>query len=178
MRIVVLGAGAMGSIIAGHLARAGEDVTLIARGERARYLVQNGITITGLSESNTHCVVASDPSILSESDVLILAVKTHDTESAISSVDHVSVSSVLSVQNGVVADANISRVFGKANTVGASASFSEEVLPDGTVRFTVNGGFYVGELPDGTSERVLELAAALERSGIHSTAVSNIQTMQ
>ncbi len=178
MRIVVLGAGALGSIIAGHLARAGEDVTLIARGERARYLEQNGITITGQSEFNTHCVVASDPSILSEADVLIVAVKTHDTESAISSVDHLNVSSVLSVQNGVVADATISRVFGEANTVGASASFSGEVLADGTVRFTVNGGFYVGELPDGTSERVLELAATLERSGIHSKAVSNIRTVQ
>ena len=36
MRFVILGAGALGSIIAGHLARAGEDVMVIARGDRAR----------------------------------------------------------------------------------------------------------------------------------------------
>ena len=96
----MLGAGALGSIIAGHLALAGEDVTLIARGERARYLQQNGITITGQSKFNTDCVVVSDPSILSHADVLIVAVKSHDTDSAISSVDHLKVSSVLSVQNG------------------------------------------------------------------------------
>ncbi|MCI0802680.1 MAG: NAD-binding protein, partial [Chloroflexi bacterium] len=38
MKVAVLGAGALGSILAGHLARAGEDVTLIARGDRAGYL--------------------------------------------------------------------------------------------------------------------------------------------
>ena len=155
MKIVVLGAGALGSIIAGHLGRAGEDITLIARGERARYLEQNGITVTGLSEFNTPCVVATDPSMLSAADVLIVAVKTQDTDSAISSVDHLSISSTLSVQNGVVADEKLGQVFGEASTVGASASFSGEVLADCTVRFTVNGGFYVGELPNGTSERVL-----------------------
>ena len=37
MKVVVLGAGALGSIIAGHLARAGEDVTLLARGDRAEH---------------------------------------------------------------------------------------------------------------------------------------------
>ena len=178
MKIVVLGAGALGSIIAGHLGRAGEDVTLIARGERARYLEQNGITVTGLSEFNTPCDVATDPSILSAADALIVAVKTHDMESAISSLNHLRISSVLSVQNGVVADGMLSQVFGEASTVGASASFSGEVLADGTVRFTVNGGLYVGELPNDTSERVQGLAAILENSGIRSKAVSNIRTVQ
>ena len=46
MKVVVLGAGALGSVIAGHLARGGEDVVVIARGERAGYLHQHGITIT------------------------------------------------------------------------------------------------------------------------------------
>ena len=35
MKIVILGAGALGSIIGGHLAQAGEEVTIIARGQRA-----------------------------------------------------------------------------------------------------------------------------------------------
>jgi hypothetical protein len=46
-------------------------------------------------------------------------------------------------------------------TVGAAAFFSGEVLPDGPVRFTVNQGFYVGERPEGTSERVQQLVGAL-----------------
>ena len=61
MKTVVLGAGALGSIIAGHLARAGEDVTLIARGDRAEYLRQNGITVTGEAEFNSPCSITTDP---------------------------------------------------------------------------------------------------------------------
>ena len=38
MHIVILGAGALGSIIGGHLARVGEEVTLIAHGPRAAYV--------------------------------------------------------------------------------------------------------------------------------------------
>ncbi|NIO76447.1 MAG: ketopantoate reductase family protein, partial [Armatimonadetes bacterium] len=43
MKIVILGAGALGSLIGAHLARAGEEVTLIARGERAKFLREHGI---------------------------------------------------------------------------------------------------------------------------------------
>ena len=50
MKIIVLGAGALGPIVAAHLARAGEDVSLIARGDRATFLRENGITIAGLNE--------------------------------------------------------------------------------------------------------------------------------
>ena len=40
MRFVVLGAGALGTVIAAYLARAGEDVALIARGARAKQLAK------------------------------------------------------------------------------------------------------------------------------------------
>ena len=178
MKIVVLGAGALGSILAGHLARAGEDVTLIARGDRAKHLRENGITITGVAEFNTPCSITSDPSGLSEADVLIVAVKTHDMEAATSSVAHVRFSSVLSVQNGVQANERLAEVFGAANTVGATAFTSGEMLPSGDVRFTVNGGFYIGELPDGLSDRVQGLSAMLQDSGINTEAVANIETLQ
>jgi ketopantoate reductase PanE/ApbA-like protein len=61
MRFVVLGAGALGSIIAGHLARAGEDVMLVARGDRARYVQQHGITVTGVADFTSTCPVITDP---------------------------------------------------------------------------------------------------------------------
>ncbi len=148
MKVVVLGAGALGSIVAGHLARAGEEITLIARGDRAEHLRKNGITITGVAEFTTPCSITSDPSELSEADVLIVAVKTHDMEAAISSVAHVKFSSVLSVQNGVQVNEQLTEVFGSVNTLGATASFSGEMSPSGDVRFTANAGFFIGELPE------------------------------
>ena len=178
MKIVVLGAGAIGSIVAAHLARAGEDVALIARGDRATFLRQNGITITELTEFNVSCPIVTHPSELSGADTLIVAVKSHDVVAALSSVAEMPFTSVLSVQNGVLGNEQLGEVFGNGRTLGATASFSGEVLPNGHVRFTVNGGFYIGELPEGLSTRVQDLAMTLQNTGINTEAVSNIQTLQ
>lgn len=178
MEIVVLGAGALGSIISGHLARAGESVSLIARGDRARFLQQNGVTVTGLSKFNASCPVITDANALSGGDVLILAVKSHDVDAALASVADMKFSSVLSVQNGVYGNEQLARVFGSQATLGATASFSGEVSPQGEVRFTVNGGFFIGELPSGLSPRVENLVTTLANSGINAEAVPNIQSLQ
>ncbi|HIM61118.1 MAG TPA: 2-dehydropantoate 2-reductase [Dehalococcoidia bacterium] len=178
MKVVVLGAGALGSIMAGHLARAGEDVTLVARGERAAYLTDHGITVTGLAEFNVPCAVVTDPSQINQADVLIVAVKTHQMDEAISGLSHIRFSAVTTVQNGVRANDQLAEVFGAGSTLGGVASFSGEMLPEGDVRFTVNAGFQIGELPEGSSDRVKDLCAMLQDSGVNSEAVANIQTHQ
>jgi len=178
MKVAVFGAGALGAVIAGHLVRAGEDVVLIARGKRAEYLKKHGITITGLTDFTTPCNVVSDPKKISEVDSLIITVKTYDMESALSSMKHVSVSNVLSVQNGVVKNEQVAGVFGKEKTLGAAAFFSAEMLPEGPVNFTMNQCFYIGELPEGTSNRVKKLIAMLEKSGINAESSSSIQTIE
>ncbi len=58
------------------------------------------------------------------------------------------------------------------------AGFSAEILPTGSVRFTVNQGFPLGELPDGTSERVQTLADTLSRAGIQAEASPSIQSVE
>ena len=178
MQIVVLGAGALGSIISGHLARAGESVHLIARGERALYLKQNGITVTGLAEFNVACPVITDPKSLTGMDILILSVKSHDVEAALSNVSGVKFGSVLSVQNGVYGNDQLAKVFGTQATLGATAAFSGEVTPQGEVAFTANAGFFIGELPSGISPRVDALATTLNKAGINTEASPDIQSLQ
>lgn len=178
MNVVVLGAGALGSIIAGHLARAGEDVSLVARGDRAEHLRQNGITITGLGDFNVQCPVVTDPSQISGADVLIVAVKTYQMDLALSGLSHARFPCVVSVQNGVKFNDQLSEVFGADNVVGASAAFSAEMAANGDVLFTVNGGFEIGELSGELSVRVQALSTVLQDSGINSAAVANILTLQ
>ena len=178
MRFVVLGAGALGSIIAGHLARAGEDVMVVARGDRARYLRQHGITITGLADFTIACPVITDPKELRAADVLIVAVKTYDMAAALAPLRHLDVATVLSVQNGVLKNEQLAHAFGTEATVGAAAFFSGEALLEGLVRFTFNQCLYVGELPEGTSERVQQLATAFARAGIKAQATVHIQTIE
>jgi 2-dehydropantoate 2-reductase len=134
--------------------------------------------VTGLSKFNASCPVIADANALSGGDVLILAVKSHDVDAALSSVADMTFSSVLSVQNGVYGNEQLAKVFGSQATLGATASFSGEMSPQGEVRFTVNGGFFIGELPSGISPRVENLATTLTNSGINAEAVPNIQSLQ
>src|SRR5262249_1320759 len=98
MKIVILGAGALGTLLGAHLARAGEDVTLIARGQRAVYLQEHGATITGLVDFTVPVTAVTDPQQVQEADVLMVTVKTYDTDAALASVKHLDVDSVLSLQ--------------------------------------------------------------------------------
>lgn len=178
MNIVILGAGALGTVLGAHLAKAGEDVTLIARGERAAWLQKHGATISGLVDFNMPVTVVTNPQHVQKADVLIVTVKTYDTASALASVSHLEVGSVTSIQNGVVKDDLLARTFGEERVLGAMAAFSAEVLPTGTVRFTVNAGFYIGELPTGVSERAQTLTDTLNHAGIVATTTPAIRSLE
>lgn len=178
MKIVIIGAGALGSVLGAHLVRAGEDVTLIARAPRATLLQEHGITITGLGDFTVPVHVTAHPREVREADCLIVTVKTYDTEAALESVAHLRVGCVLSVQNGVVKDEQIAARFGWARTVGAAAFVSAEATAAGPVRFTVNQWLRVGELPAGTSERVEALAASLTRAGIRAEVSLQIRSVE
>jgi 2-dehydropantoate 2-reductase len=178
MQIVILGAGALGSILGGHLARAGEEVTLIARGPRAAYVQHHGLTITGLADFTAPVAVTTQPQTVHEADVLVVAVKTYDTEPALASVRHLQVGSVLSIQNGVLKDAQVAHTFGWDRTLGAATFLSGEVTSAGPVRFTFNASLVLGELPAGMSARVQTLVSALVKAGICAEAVPQIQTVE
>jgi 2-dehydropantoate 2-reductase len=133
MHIVILGAEALGTVLGAHLSQAGEEVTLVARGNRAAYLQEHGATMTGLADFTVPIHVVTDPHQVREADVLIVTVKTYDMEVALESVKHMQVGSVLSIQNGVVKDEQLAQIFGWEKVLGAMAWFSAEVLPTGAI---------------------------------------------
>jgi 2-dehydropantoate 2-reductase len=178
MKIAILGAGALGSIIGAHLVRVGADVLFIARGDRAAFLKQNGIVVTGLVDFTVPVTVTTHPHEVQEADVLLVTVKTFDTERALASLQHLRVHSVLSMQNGVLKNEQLAGMFGGEQVLGAAAVVSGEVLPNGAVRFTLNERLALGELPEGTSERAQGLAASLVRAGLRAEVSPHIQTVE
>jgi 2-dehydropantoate 2-reductase len=178
MDFTILGAGALGSILAAHLSRAGHDVSLVARGQRARLLAEHGVVIRGVSEFRQHVRIVEEPSELTTTGTLILTVKAYDVEAALAAFKHLEVDVALGVQNGVLKDQQIADVFGAEGTLGAIADFSGEVLPAGSVHFTRNEGFYIGELPCGNSERVELLVRALNDAEIVSIASDDILSLE
>ena len=61
MKFAILGAGALGTILGAHLSRAGHEVAMIVRGERARSLQRQGLVLNGLSDIKARPTVIDDP---------------------------------------------------------------------------------------------------------------------
>jgi 2-dehydropantoate 2-reductase len=103
-KIYVLGAGAVGCYFGGMLARAHHDVTFIARPERATALNESGLQMDCKAFHETIAVKASsDLAILSDADLVLLSVKSLDTERTLAEIKSIlpSKAAILSLQNGV-----------------------------------------------------------------------------
>lgn len=170
----ILGAGAIGSILAAHLARAGRSVIVIARGDRARAVERDGLRIKGLTDFSVPVQVVTDPSQLQAADTLIVATKTPGTQAALELLKHVEVGAALSVQNGVLKDELLARTFGTQRVLGALADTSGELLPSGEVLFTRNADLPLGELAGGFTDRARRIAGLIDQAGVRSTAVADI----
>src|SRR5256714_7756522 len=162
----VLGAGAMGSIVGGHLARAGHSVVMLARGERAQQLERHGVTFKGLRAFSTPVTALREPAALKSAGALIVAMKTPATAAALAALRHADFGVTLSIQNGPLKNELLAQAFGKERVLGALADTSGELLADGAVLFTRNVSILVGELSGGGSARAQRLARPLEASGV------------
>ena len=174
----ILGAGALGSILAAHLARGGHSVIVIARGERARAVQHEGLRIKGLADFSIRVPVITDPGQLRCADTLIVAMKTPGTEAALERLAHAKIGAALSLQNGVLKDELLARVFGAQCVLGALADTSGELLPSREVLFTRNVSLPLGELAGGISERARRIAGMIDAAGVRSSAVADIVSLE
>jgi 2-dehydropantoate 2-reductase len=174
MKFVILGAGALGTIIAAYLARSGEDVTLIARGARAKDLVAHGVTVTGLDDFTTAIEIADDPALVTSADVLILAVKTYDTAAAIASVSHMAVGSVFSIQNGVMKNDQLAADFGQDRVLGSICMIGGAILPDGRANYIMGNATLIGELSGDASARTDDIVRCFTGAKLNSAVADNI----
>ena len=178
MRFAILGAGALGSILGAHLSRAGHEVAMIARGERARVLQRQGLVLNGLSDIKARTQVFDDPRKLRETDTLIIATKAIDTAKSLEPLKDLKLETAFSVQNGVMKNELLATVFGFSRTLGAMADFSGELLANGEVKFTRNVALYVGEEKGGMSPRVEAIANLIDAAGVRCIAAADIRTRE
>lgn len=170
----ILGAGAIGSILGAHLARAGHSVTMLVRERRAAQLRADGLKIKGLVEFATPVDVLTDASQLRGADVLIVAMKTPGTAEALAPLRNCEIGTAFSIQNGMWKNDALAQAFGADRVLGCLANTSGELLPSGEVLFTRNVNIYLGELPSGSSPRAERIAGAIDASGVRTTAVNDV----
>jgi 2-dehydropantoate 2-reductase len=167
MRILVVGAGAIGGITGGYLTRAGEDVTLVDRNEaHVRAMQTDGLLIDGIRGDLRIPVTALTPDEVSGTfDVALLAVKAQHTASALEVIDgHLAADGfVVSMQNGLGVKQLIATTIGSERTVGAMVRLGAGYREPGHITQLTPGIFVVGELDGRMTDRVEMLATLLSQ---------------
>jgi 2-dehydropantoate 2-reductase len=175
----ILGAGAIGSILGAHLVRAGHTVAMLARGRRAQQIRTEGLRIAGLVNFSTPVQVIEHPSGLQSADVLIVATKAIDTAASLAPLRGARIGSAFSIQNGIMKNDLLADAFGRDRVLGALANISGELLPAGNVMFTRNVHVLIGDLAGGDiPPRVRSIANTLDKAGVRSTPVADIQSQE
>lgn len=184
MRYLILGAGAIGGGIGGRLAEVGLDVTLIARGRHLDALRRDGLTLaTPYGESRPAVRIADSVAAAEAStgDVIMLATKSQDTESALDAIDAAGVRGleIGCAQNGVANEAMAARrglrVHGMRVFVRASH------LQAGVVRLhtaPVFGVIDVGRYPDGLDDSTRRIASDLATAGFDAAPSERIMRLK
>src|SRR5690242_19871477 len=105
MRVAVMGTGGPGGFYGGLLARAGDDVTFIARGAHLEAIRTRGLTVKSrlAGEFTYPAKATADPQEIGRADLVLFCVKTYDTEPAAALIRPVvgPGTVIVSVQNGI-----------------------------------------------------------------------------
>src|SRR5579872_2263555 len=177
MRIALIGAGGIGAIYGAALAKAGADVTFVARGAHLAAMQQNGLKIEGdRGETSIRpCQATDDIESISEdgpADFILICTKLWDIESVGKQIRPIvgDATTVVPLQNGVDAHERLIPILGKGPVMGGTAFVTGSIVSPGVVRQT---GTYCqmtfGELdrqPRTRGERLRAICAAAGIDGI------------
>ncbi|HET9992213.1 MAG TPA: 2-dehydropantoate 2-reductase N-terminal domain-containing protein [Kofleriaceae bacterium] len=177
MRLVILGAGAIGGVVAGYFARAKRDVLLLARGEHLAAIRANGLRVEAPDGAFTVRVAVAEstaPIEWRDDDVVIIAVKTQDVAAALCDLGAPAHVPIVCMTNGVEAERIALRH--AREVYGACVLMPASYLVAGTVQVwaaPVPGLFELGRYPDGT-DRADAIAGELVAAGFDVVVRPNV----
>ncbi len=171
MRVAVMGAGGTGGYFGGLLARAGEDVTFIARGAHLEAIRTQGLRVKSrlAGDFTVRARATDDPRDVGPVDLVLFCVKSYSTAEAVEKIRPLigANTMILSVQNGIDNEERIAQVVGPEPVLGAVALVSSVIEAPGVIAQTAGLGKIVfGELGGGMSTRTEWLREVFQRAGI------------
>ncbi len=178
MKILIIGAGAVGGYYGAKLTLAGEDVTFLARGTALEALCARGLVIQSYrGDFQTQVNVVPSLEGYSDPDVIIICVKSFDTDKVIEQIRPVVGPNtlLLSFQNGVENEIKLTAAFGANKVLGCVCYIGSEVVSPGVIHHSARGTVSTGEMAGGTSERVDHIVSAFAHAGIDIHASSDIK---
>jgi 2-dehydropantoate 2-reductase len=171
MKIAVMGAGAIGGYFGGRLAKAGFDVSFIARGAHLDVIRKNGLKVLSpLGDFTIYpAKVTDDPSKVGPVDVILFMVKNYDTLQAAKQIRPMvgPDTAIIPFQNGVDARAMLNNFLGDGNVLGGVAFIPASILEPGVIKHNAELAKLVfGEFDKQITPRAVSFLDALEKAGV------------
>jgi 2-dehydropantoate 2-reductase len=178
MRILVLGAGAVGGYFGGRLAEAGRDVTFLVRPARAALLAEHGLTVTSpLGDFTVRPQLATADTLSGPYDFILLTAKHYDLDQAIDAIRPAvgPQTAILPMLNGLIHLDCLGAAFGSGAILGGVAYVGASLQPDGGIRHHNRlSGIAFGEPKGGVSERTRAISAEFENTKVSAPPSENV----
>ncbi|RME48013.1 MAG: 2-dehydropantoate 2-reductase [Chloroflexi bacterium] len=178
MRIAVMGTGGVGGYFGGMLARAGHDVTFIARGAHLAAIREHGLRIqTVHGDFTIRAPATDDPGEVGPVELVLFCVKTYHTEEAGHAMAPLvgDKTLILSLQNGVDNEEKLAAMYGREHVLGGVCYIASTITSPGVVT-QVSGprSIVFGELDGSITARAQRVHQVLVEAGIDTTLSDNI----
>lgn len=163
MRIVIIGAGAIGCLVAGYLRDKGEDVFLVGHPDSVKSIIEKGLEISGVRGSFNLKIDISQR-LSQRPDLVILATKTQDIDNAIrDNLKFIQDTTVLITQNGIQADSLAAKYILKENIISSIIMFGATYLEPAKVVHNFEGAWIIGRVFGKNNEKVIEASKVLNK---------------
>ncbi|MDP1853814.1 MAG: 2-dehydropantoate 2-reductase [Candidatus Omnitrophota bacterium] len=164
MRIIVIGAGAIGGVVAAYLKDKGCDVALIAKKEQAEAIKKSGLAIDGV-RGKINVKIDADTKLNTPADLAILAVKTQDINEVVAqNEEFLKNSIILTTQNGIRADEIVAQSIKGADIISSIVMFGATHLDYGHITHNFEGGWIIGRSNGKIDEKLKEVEQVLNRA--------------
>ncbi len=177
-RVCIVGAGTIGSLFAGHLARVADVSVVTRRRVHAEALNAHGLRVTGRSELEVRVHATDDLEELPDPDLVVIACKGNDLDAVASALaGRFPEAMLMTVQNGLGAEAVV-RTHGEWSLISAITFMSGTRHSDTEVEYVLDTPTWLGPYGDTPLERVEEIAQLIVSSGLRAEAFADLRPAQ
>jgi 2-dehydropantoate 2-reductase len=178
MRVVVAGAGTIGSLFAAHLARVADVSVLVRRDDHARALNEHGLRVSGRSDFTAQVAASTDPAALGDAELVIVACKGGDPEPLAARIAGAfGGATVMTVQNGRGAE-EVVAAHGDWPLLSAVTFMSGTRHDDAHVEYVLDTATWIGPYRGTTADDARRAAELIASSGLEAEAFDDLRPAQ
>lgn len=179
MKIAIIGTGGVGGYFGGKIAKAGYDVTFVARGEHLRTIREKGLKVKSIAGNFTvkKANATDEMKSIGNVDLVLLGVKAWQVKDVAEQMKVIvdSRTTVMPLQNGIMAARDLADILDKKNIMGGLCRIISKIESPGMITHSgVEPFITFGELDNQKTDRTAKIKDLFDRAGIASMVADDI----